>query len=150
MFAAVGAISALLLSASILLAGNGLQGTLISVRASLEAFPTAQIGLLVTGYFAGFIAGSLLAPGIIQRAGHIRAFASFAAIAAASSLVHAMIVRPEAWIALRVVIGFAFAGFIYGHRKLAQRGAPRGRPEGGSLLDLPDRDLTANTGSVNC
>ncbi len=110
MMRAMATISALLLSASILLIGNGLQGTLISVRANLEAFSAPEIGLLVSGYFAGYIAGSLFAPTVIMRAGHIRAFAVFAAVASATALTYALVVNPIVWIALRVVMGFCVCG----------------------------------------
>ena len=41
-------VAALLISVSILLNGQGLQGTLLPVRASVEAFPTIAIG--ATGF----------------------------------------------------------------------------------------------------
>ncbi len=110
MLSTVATIGALLLSAAILLTGNGLQGTLIVVRANVEAFPTAEIGLLVSAYFAGYISGAVLAPRVIMRAGHIRSFAALAAVAAACSLVHALIVDPYVWLVLRATIGFCFCG----------------------------------------
>jgi MFS family permease len=110
MIAAIGTIGALLLSAGILLIGNGLQGTLITVRAGLESFSEPQIGLLVSGYFAGYIAGSLFAPTLIMRAGHIRAFAAIAAIASATALFYALVLDPLVWIVLRVVMGFCICG----------------------------------------
>ena len=42
------AIAALLLAAAILLTGNGLQATLLSVRGNIEGFPTALIGALMS------------------------------------------------------------------------------------------------------
>ncbi len=110
MISTIATISALLMSVSILLIGNGLQGTLVSVRANLESFSDPVIGLMISGYFAGYIAGSLLAPVLIMRAGHIRAFAAFAAVAAASALIQAMAVDPIVWIVFRVVTGFCFCG----------------------------------------
>lgn len=110
MVSTIATISALLLSASILLTGNGLQGTLISVRANLEAFSPQEIGLLVSAYFGGYIAGSLLAPSLIMRAGHIRTFAAFAAVASAIALIHILAVNPVVWMALRVMTGFCFCG----------------------------------------
>ena len=101
---------ALIVSAGILLAGNGLQGTLISVRADLEAFSLASIGFLMSSYFLGFISGCLVAPGLVARAGHIRAFAAFAAIAAATALIYALEVHLALWIFLRAITGFCFAG----------------------------------------
>ena len=63
MFRAVATIIPLLFAAAILLAGNGLQGTLLAVRANLEGFPTALIGVLMSAYFAGFILGCRFNPG---------------------------------------------------------------------------------------
>ena len=56
---ALASLAALLVSAGVLLAGNGLFGTLIAVRANLENFPPTTIGLLGSAFYAGFIAGSM-------------------------------------------------------------------------------------------
>lgn len=112
MLRAVAAISALLLAAAILLAGNGLQSTLISVRADLEQFPTTLIGLLMSAYFAGFVAGCRINPGFIKSVGHIRTFTALASIASASALAHALVVDVVAWALLRAVTGFCFAGLF--------------------------------------
>jgi MFS family permease len=110
MIASIAAVTSLLLSVTILVAGNGLQNTLISVRANLEAFPMAQIGFLISGYFAGYIAGSFAGPQMIKRVGHIRAFAALAAIAAAAALTQALLVDPWVWTGLRAITGFCFVG----------------------------------------
>lgn len=102
--------TALFVSAGLLLAGNGLFGTLIAVRASLESFSPLTIGLLGSCFFAGFIAGSILAPRLIIRAGHIRTFAATGAVYAAAVLIHAMLPEPVVWMILRAVGGFCFAG----------------------------------------
>lgn len=112
MFRAVAAISALLLAAAILLAGNGLQGTLLSVRGQLEGFSPALIGLLMTAYFVGFIAGCRINPGFIKSVGHIRTFTALASIASASALAHALAVDGVTWAILRAITGFCFAGLI--------------------------------------
>ena len=44
-------VTALLISVAILLTGNGLQGTLLPIRASLESFSTISIGLLAQHIF---------------------------------------------------------------------------------------------------
>ena len=48
----------------------GVQGSLLGVRAEIEGFDDYLIGLLMSCYFAGFLAGSLLTPKMIQRVGH--------------------------------------------------------------------------------
>ncbi len=98
-------ISSLLAGVALLLAGSGLLGTLLAVRAAQEGFPDRIIGLVMSGYFAGFLFGTWLAPRVIQRAGHIRAFAMFAAIASSTSLLHALLIDPWAWGLLRIITG---------------------------------------------
>lgn len=102
-------VAALLLSAALLLMGNGLQGTLLPVRASIEAFTTLDIGLIGTAYYVGFASGCLLGGRLVARAGHIRAFAAMAAIASAVALAHALVLSPWVWWLFRAGAGFCFA-----------------------------------------
>jgi MFS family permease len=103
-------VSALLAAVFILIAGNGLSNTLIPLSATAAAFPPLSIGLIGSAYFGGMFIGCLAAPRIIARAGHIRAFSAFVAIATVASLMHPMFVEPTAWAAIRAVTGFCFAG----------------------------------------
>ncbi|MCA8888218.1 MAG: MFS transporter [Parvularculaceae bacterium] len=112
MLRAVFSISALLLAAAILLAGNGLQGTLLAVRGNLEGFPTALIGALMSAYYAGFILGCRVNPAFIKSVGHIRTFLALASIASAATLMHPFFVNVLAWAVLRAITGFCFAGLI--------------------------------------
>ena len=109
--AAVSSITALLTSVLMLIAGNGLINTLVPMRAKLEGFPDLALGLLGSAYFAGMLAGTLAAPGIIARAGYIRAFAAFVAGSVVLTLVYPYAVHPAAWVGLRYGIGFLFSGF---------------------------------------
>ena len=102
-------VAALLLSVSILLMGNGLQGTLLPVRASIEAFSTFDIGVLGSAYFFGFAGGCLRGPRLVRRAGHIRTFTAMVAIASAVVLAHHLILNPVVWWLLRATTGFCFA-----------------------------------------
>jgi len=107
--AALIAVSALLLSVALLLAGNGLQGTLIPVRGNMESFGRIELGFLGTGYFIGFALGCLFGPAILSRAGHIRAFMAMASIASVVVLIHVIVIEPLIWSFLRGVTGFCFA-----------------------------------------
>lgn len=100
----------LLLATSILLIGNGLLGTLIPIRANIEHFATTTVGFIGSVYFAGFMAGCVLGPFLVRRAGHIRSFAALGALAAVAPLVHALMVNPVAWALMRGLTGFCFAG----------------------------------------
>ena len=100
-------ISALLAGVALLLLGNGLLGTLLAVRGSLEGYSDFLLGLVGSGYFAGYLIGTVVAPPLIRRIGHIRAFAFFAAGTAATGLLQGLFIDPIAWIALRVMAGTA-------------------------------------------
>lgn len=112
MYRTFSALAALLLAAAILLAGNGLQSTLLSVRGRIEGFPATLIGLLMSAYFGGFVIGCRVNPGFIKSVGHIRTFVALASIASASTLVHPLFINAWAWAALRAITGFCFAGLF--------------------------------------
>ena len=71
------ALFAILSSVLVLIAGNGLMNTLVPYRAKLEHFPDQLIGMIGSAYFVGMLAGTIIAPRLIRRAGFIRAFAAF-------------------------------------------------------------------------
>ena len=102
-------ITAILSSTLIFLIGNGLLGTLIPVRAHLEGFSTLAIGVIGSAYFAGFVVGCFTGPRWLARVGHIRTFAVCAGIAAAATLAQSILITVPAWIAMRVLFGFAAA-----------------------------------------
>ncbi len=110
MVAAVASVWALLLGMALLMVGNGLQGSLLGVRASLEGFPTTVIGLLMSGYYIGFLASSTLTPKLVARVGHIRVFGALASLASIAILIHAVLVQPFTWGLMRLVSGFCYAG----------------------------------------
>jgi MFS family permease len=103
-------VSALLAAVFILIAGNGLSNTLIPLSATAASFPELSLGLIGSSYFGGMLIGCLATPRIIARAGHVRAFAAFVAIATVATLAHPVFVEPMAWGAIRAVTGFCFAG----------------------------------------
>ena len=105
-------VAALLLSVAILLLGNGLLGTLLIVRAGQEGFSATAISAMMSFYFAGFTIGALALPRIIVSVGHVRTFAGFAAIASMTALLHVAFVDSVAWMPLRLMTGFAYAGMI--------------------------------------
>ena len=103
-------VASLLVAATILTAGNGLLSTLVSFRMSLERFPLELSGAVMSAYFVGLVGGSIVGGRLIERVGHIRAFAAFAALLTASALLQALFVAPLPWLACRVVTGFCAAG----------------------------------------
>jgi MFS family permease len=103
-------IAALLFSVLLLIGGNSLVGVATPLRARIEGFPDLTVGLLGSVYFAGMLAGTLAAPAIIRRGGHIRAYAAFVALAVVSVILMPVMLFPWAWLASRALIGFVFAG----------------------------------------
>ncbi len=125
---------ALMLGFGILMLGDGLQGTLLAVRADQEGFSATLTGLVMSTFYLGFLLGSVLAPRITANVGHIRVFAALAALASAAILVHAVFVNVAVWIALRFVSGFCFAGlYIVAESWLNDRATNATR---GKLLSL--------------
>ena len=105
-------LSPLLAAAAILLGGNGLQGTLIALRAGQEGFDASLIGLMGTGYYGGFLLSCLFTTRLIRAVGHIRVFAGLAAIASSAALTMVLWVEPVSWIGLRFISGYCFAGLF--------------------------------------
>lgn len=101
---------ALLISCGLLASANGLQMTLISVRAGLEGFGTITIGLLVSAYFVGLLVGCLYCGRLVARVGHTRAFLALAGILSAAILSHILFVTPIFWIVMRAIVGATLAG----------------------------------------
>lgn len=110
MWVAIKSAWALLVGIGFIMLGNGLQGTLLGVRASSEDFGDATTGIIMSGYYVGFFLGSIIVPKFVSRVGHIRVFAALATIASSTVLIHAVFVDPVLWMVMRVVTGFAYAG----------------------------------------
>ncbi|MBS0379481.1 MAG: MFS transporter [Proteobacteria bacterium] len=100
----------LLLGMGILMLGAGLQSTLLGVRATGEGFPTAVTGLIMSCYYVGYLVGTRLAPQLLKRVGPVRVFATLAALASVSVLIHGAWVHPVPWAVMRLLSGICFAG----------------------------------------
>lgn len=101
---------ALLLGLGLLMVGNGMQGTLLGIRGGIEGFSTFQMSVVMSGYFAGFLFGSRLAPDMIRRVGHVRVFAALGSMISAVLVMYAAAPDWIVWTLLRILIGFSFSG----------------------------------------
>jgi len=101
---------ALLVGMGAMLAGNGLQSSLLGLRAESEGFGDTVTGLMMSGFYIGFLAGSMLTPVLLRNVGHVRTFAALASLASIAILVHSLYVVPSVWTAMRFVTGLSFAG----------------------------------------
>ncbi len=102
--------NSLLIGAGFLFAAGALLGLALPIRAELEGFPTALIGLIGSAFAAGYVVGCLYIPRLVARVGHIRVFGAMAALVAATALINVLWVTPLAWILVRAMTGVAFAG----------------------------------------
>jgi MFS family permease len=103
-------VSALLLGSAFLLFAGGINSLILPVRGQAEGFSAISLGLLGTGWALGYVSGCIMTARLVARVGHIRAFGAMSAIAAVSILGSAILISPWAWIILRGVCGFCFAG----------------------------------------
>ena len=102
----------LLIAAGILIGGNGLQGTFISLRALEEGFSTSLIGVIGAGYNIGFAIGCIYVTRLLRAIGHIRIFSAMAAIASAAAIAMALVVDPTFWFLMRLISGICFASLF--------------------------------------
>jgi MFS family permease len=100
----------LVIATSLIQLANGFFGTFISLRVAIESF--AAPGLVLSSYFAGFTLGALRCGRIIERVGHIRAYAAFAGLVAAATCAMPLLVQSLAWVVLRAIVGFGCAGIF--------------------------------------
>lgn len=105
-------LGALLLGATILLMGNGLQTTLLPLRAEAEGFSALSIGIMGSSYFVGFVAGCLTISRMVRSVGHIRVFTAMAAIASVVPLLHVLTLAEPAWWLLRAGTGYCIASLF--------------------------------------
>ena len=108
--AAFAPIVALLAGTAFLVAGSGLHSLLLPLRGQAEGFSITALGLFGTAWAGGFVAGCYLAPHLVRRVGHVRAFGAFAASGAVIALTSGMVVDQAVWILLRAMTGFTMAG----------------------------------------
>jgi MFS family permease len=103
-------IGTLIIATSTIQLANGFFGTFISLRVATEDFGATMAGLVLSSYFAGFTLGALRCAKIIERIGHIRAYAAFAGLVVAATAAMPLLIGPFSWLILRAVIGFGCAG----------------------------------------
>jgi MFS family permease len=138
-------ISALLLGSFFLLFAGGIHGLILPVRGTFEGFSAVQLGLIGTGWAAGYILGCLYTARLVARAGHIRAFSVMGSLAAITVLLQLLLIDPWSWITLRALSGFCFAGAaMIVESWLSERAEPRNRGRIFGIYTMVN--LTASTG----
>ena len=88
----------------------GIMPPLIPLLLLRAGVSSPAIGAVASAYFIGFLAGALTAQRVVMRVGHIRAFATFASLAANATLLMLFFEAPVLAGLLRLVIGYASCG----------------------------------------
>jgi len=102
----------LILATSGVQLANGFFNTLISLRVAIEDFEPTMAGLVLSSYFAGFTLAALRCGRIIERVGHIRAYAAFAGLVVAATATMPLLTGSLPWLVLRTFVGFGCAGLF--------------------------------------
>jgi len=100
----------LVIATSLVQLANGFFGTFVSLRVAMESFEVP--GLVLSAYFAGFTLGAFRCSRIIERIGHIRAYAAFSGLVAAAVALMPLLIGSLAWVILRAIVGFGCAGIF--------------------------------------
>ncbi|QBQ99764.1 MFS transporter [Paraburkholderia pallida] len=95
---------------TILVCGNSLLTTLISLRMLAAQHTALGVGLVQSCYYVGFIVGALGLGPLVTRIGPQRAFIGFGALAALAALGYLSFDSPDIWAVLRLVTGFSMVG----------------------------------------
>ncbi|MEX2449495.1 MAG: MFS transporter [Rhodospirillales bacterium] len=106
----IASVGALLLGMALMSIGNGLLGILLPLRLTQAGSSSMVVGMIMSGFFCGLVAGVYVGRHLIVRVGHIRAFTAFMAVLAASILSHPFLFDAYFWFGLRVVQGVCLAG----------------------------------------
>ena len=98
-------------AATLLLAG-ALHFTLTPAYAQAAGFSPAQLGMIGSAYYVGFLMGSLLNPLAFRQLGHRRLFALYAVCIAMAVALQPLLPGPVQWFVLRAAVGFLAAGMF--------------------------------------
>lgn len=100
----------LFLGMILLMIGNGLLVTLLTIRGASLGFSDFVISLMQAAYPLGALAGTILAPKLIENVGHIRSFSALASVVSVAAIMHLLTSDPYSWSAMRFVAGVCFPG----------------------------------------
>lgn len=105
-------ISSLFFSIAFLAIGYGMMITFIGVYLKQMGASNLSIGLINSAFFLGAMASSIFSQKIISSIGHIRSFATFAALMVITFLLHSIFLNELFWGVLRLISGFAFYALL--------------------------------------
>ena len=83
--------------------------TYITVRLNNINIPESVVGYIHSAFYGGMLIGAIKSEGLINRVGHIRAFASFSSVITITIILQAFYPNPNIWIILRFFAGLSLA-----------------------------------------
>ncbi len=101
---------ALFLGMLMLMVANGLLVTLLTIRGSGLGFSDLTISIMQTCYPLGALMGTIMAPRLVEKVGHIRVFSALASVVSISAIIHLLTADPYSWSAMRFLAGVCFPG----------------------------------------
>lgn len=110
MFKMLSGVWPLLLGIVLIMLGNGMHFTLIGLRGGIEGFSAAELAIVTSTYFVGFLSGARFSPTLIRRVGHVRVFAALGSFMSAGLISFPLLTDPWAWAVLRLLVGFCMSG----------------------------------------
>jgi MFS family permease len=100
----------LMIGIVLIMLGNGMHFTLIGLRGGIEEFSAAELSVVTSGYFVGFLSGAQFTPKLILRVGHVRVFAALGSFMSAGLVAFTLWPDPWVWTIIRVMVGFCMSG----------------------------------------
>lgn len=108
---------------------NGMQGTLLGLRATEAGFGAVVTGVVMAGYSVGFLASSPVTARVLPRLGHVNMIRALIILMAATAPLQGALVHPVPWMLLRFVQGccmcaayITWEAWINGRATTANRG----------------------------
>jgi MFS family permease len=101
-----------IVSLILLILGNGLFTTFISIRLERAGSSNEVIGLIASAFYAGILMGSLRSPTWIARIGHLNALVGLCAANSAIILLHSLWIDPCYWALLRFMSGIVMGALF--------------------------------------
>ncbi|GEM_PF-6949794 len=105
-------VAALLSGVALILTGCGLVGTLVPLELGDRGASDLAVGLVGSAYYLGMLVGALTLDRVVQAVGHVRAFAAFGALLAASCLALGEVTAIASWATLRLLAGGCIVGLF--------------------------------------
>ena len=106
------AVGAIINAVVLLQCGMGLLSALLPLRMQEAGFSSSEIGVMSAGFSGGFLLGCILAPTLIRRIGHIRAFSALATVLSTLTLALAIDTDLYLWTGARLLSGICYAGLL--------------------------------------